>query len=96
MLVGDHPLAVDLTIANGRAHPGIAVFANGSLSADPVSAMGKGHVIVFIVRREGQVSDLIPNRTIERCEPFPQFFLYASAPAYRSGGRRSNNRTSGE
>jgi len=84
MLVGDHPPAVDLTIANGRAHPGIAIFAIGSLSADPVNAMGEGHVIV---RREGQVSGLISNRTIERCEPFPQFFLYPSAPAYRSGGQ---------
>jgi hypothetical protein len=26
MLVGDHPLAVDLAVANGRPHPDIAFF----------------------------------------------------------------------
>src|SRR5215472_18275746 len=67
MLMGDHPLAVDLAVANGCAHPGLGFFPICPLSADPVEAVGEGHVIA---RREAQVANLVANRPPERGEPF--------------------------
>ena len=61
--MSDHPLAVDLAVANGRAYPDISFFPIRSLSADAVEAVGKGDVIG---RRDAQVANLIANRAPER------------------------------
>ena len=45
MLMRDHPLAIDLAETQGRAHPNIGFLAVRPFSADPVEAVGEGHVI---------------------------------------------------
>ncbi len=44
MFMGYSPPAVDLEVTNRRPHPDIGFFPFRPLSADPVEAMGEGHV----------------------------------------------------
>src|SRR4029450_7812505 len=45
VLVRDHPLAVGLAEANGRAPPDIRFFAARPRSAEPVEAVAEGYVV---------------------------------------------------
>jgi hypothetical protein len=71
MLMRDHPLAINLAVANGRAHQHIDFPSVGLRSAEPVEAVGEGHVIA---RRDAQVANLVANRALERREPLGRAF----------------------
>ena len=54
----DHPLAINLAVTDGGAHPDIALFPVRPLSTDPVKAVAKGHAIA---RSDAQIANLIAD-----------------------------------
>ena len=66
----DFPLAAELAVANGRAHPHIGSLPTGSHSRDAVEAMGKGDVVA---NSDAQIANFIANGTSERLEPSSRF-----------------------
>ena len=71
VLMRNHPLAVDLAEAYGRAHPHIDFPSVGLRSAEPVKAVAKGH---RIVRSDAQVANLAADCALERREPLLRAF----------------------
>ncbi len=43
--MGDYPRAVNLVVANSRAHPGIGFFAVGPRSADSIETVAERYVV---------------------------------------------------
>ena len=62
MLMRDHLLVVDLTEANGHAHPDIGFLPVCPSSTDPVEAVAEGHAIA---RSDAQVANFVADRTLE-------------------------------
>lgn len=92
MLVGNHPFAADLAVANGRARPDLGSRAISPFSGKPVKTVTKGNVIargdtqfaVYRSRRDPGRSAAMP----------PRFSGTRQLPLYCSGGARSNNNIS--
>src|SRR5918995_3614396 len=72
MFMGDHPLAVDLATADGRAHPDIGFLAVAPRSADPVKAAAEADVIA---RSDVEVANLVANRASETGKPLLEALL---------------------
>jgi hypothetical protein len=71
MLMGDHPLAVNLAVARGRTHPHPQFPSICRCSAVSVQAVAEGHVIA---RRDEEVADLVADGALERREPLLHAF----------------------
>lgn len=66
MFVRDHPLAVNLAEANGRAPPHIELSSVFTGCANMAETVREGYVIA---RADTEIANLITNRTLERREP---------------------------
>ena len=60
--MGDHPLAVDLVVANGRPPPHIDFTAIYLRSVDSVEAVAEGH---FITSGNATFTNLVADWTLE-------------------------------
>src|SRR5438128_11427231 len=63
MLMRDHPLAIRLPVADGRAHPDVGVFPTRPRSTDPVDAVADGDIITD---GDAQVANLRTETSVKR------------------------------
>ena len=66
MLVGNHPFAADLAVANGRARPDLGSRAISPFSGKPVKTVTKGKVIA---RGDTQFTVIEADGTLEGRQP---------------------------